>query len=726
MFKKKKKKKNSLERKLTKHFRNNPEKEYNYKQVAAVLEIKDTKTRNEIIKILNKLTSEKILKSSTKGKYKLEQIGSQYYQGILDVTSTGRGFVICDQLEQDILIPKNNINRAFQGDLVEVYVYKRKQKSGAFEGEIVAIIERNKTQFVGVLQIEKNYAFVLTRGPRMYTDFFIDKKQLEGYKNGDKVLVEYSDWPKKAESPYGTLIESFGPPGETNTEMHAILSDYGLPLHFPKEVEEAADAIDQSISLEEIKKRRDFRKTLTFTIDPKTAKDFDDALSFKILEEDKFEIGIHIADVSHYVKPHSILDEEAYERATSVYLVDRVVPMLPEVLSNGVCSLRPKEEKYTFSAVFTMNSKGEILEEWFGKTVIYSDHRFAYEEAQELIETKESTISKKVSLTGEAYDVSSDILTAVLKLDEIAKKLRTKRMKSGALSFDRVEVNFILKEDDTPESVYFKTSKDANKLVEEFMLLANKQVATFAGKRKNPLPFVYRIHDEPDAEKLTNLQTVVSNFGYNLNLQTKDVSRSLNNLLSDIQGKQEQNLIDTLTIRCMSKAEYNIDNIGHYGLAFNFYSHFTSPIRRYPDVMVHRLLEQHLAKEKVKNTETIQAACVHSSQREMIATKAERDSIKFMQIKFMEDKVGKVFEGVISGVTDRGIYVELVDNKCEGMVRIKDITGDFFNYDDSNHSLIGERTKKIYQLGDSIEVSVLKADLIKRHLDFKLSESNII
>ena len=718
----KKKKNNSLERRVTQHFRDNTGKQYNYKEVSGVLNIKDTKTRDEIIKILNRLTTEKTLSSPSKGKYTLVKASKDYYQGTLDVTSTGRGFVICEDLEHDIMIPKNNINRAFQGDLVEVYVYKRKQKSGAFEGEIVTILERKKTQFVGVLQIEKNYAFVLTRGPRMYTDFFIDKKQLDGYTNGDKVLVEYTDWPKRADSPYGTLIESFGPPGETNTEMHAILSDYGLPLHFPDEVEAAANAIEQSNRPEEIKKRRDFRDTLTFTIDPKTAKDFDDALSFKVLGKDRFEIGIHIADVSHYVQPNSVLDQEAYDRATSVYLVDRVVPMLPEVLSNGVCSLRPHEEKYTFSAVFTVNSKGEVLEEWFGKTVIYSDHRFAYEEAQELIETQAAKVSKEISLTGAAYTVSNDLLKGVLTLDEIAKKLRIKRMKNGALSFDRVEVNFILKEDDTPESVYFKTSKDANKLVEEFMLLANKQVASFAGNRKTPLPFVYRIHDEPDADKLNNLQMVVSNFGYKLDLKTKDVSKSLNVLLSDIQGKQEQNLIDTLTIRCMSKAEYNIDNIGHYGLAFNFYSHFTSPIRRYPDVMVHRLLEHHLAKQKVKDPDSIQAACVHSSQRELIATKAERDSIKFMQIKFMEDKIGKTFEGVISGVTDRGIYVELVENKCEGMIRIKDITGDYFNYDDKAHALVGERTKKRYQLGDSIDVSVLKADLIKRHLDFKLEE----
>ena len=718
----KKKKNNSLERKLIKQFRNNPNKEYNYKQVAAIFEITDTKKRNEIIRILNRLTSNKILSSLSKGKYKLQSTGEQYYQGILDVTSTGRGFVVCEELEHDIVIPKNNLNRAFQGDLVEVYVYKRKQKSGAFEGEITAILKRNKTQFVGVLQIEKNYAFVLTRGAKMYTDFFIDKKQLTGYNNGDKVLVEYSNWPKRAESPYGNLIESFGPQGDTRTEMHAILSDYGLPYRFPQEVENEANSIDQNIREEEIKKRRDFRKTLTFTIDPKTAKDFDDALSFKVLDENRFEIGIHIADVSHYVQSNSILDQEAFERATSVYLVDRVVPMLPEVLSNGVCSLRPREEKYCFSAVFTMNSKAEVLEEWFGKTVIYSNHRFAYEEAQELIETQKNKISDNISLTGKAYTVDNDTLLAVLSLDKLAKKLRIERMNQGALSFDRVEVNFILKEDETPESVFFKTSKDANKLVEEFMLLANRRVASFVGNRKTPLPFVYRIHDEPDVEKLNNLQMVVSNFGHKLDLKTKNVSKSLNRLLSDIQGKQEQNLIDTLTIRCMSKAEYKMENIGHYGLAFNFYSHFTSPIRRYPDIMVHRLLEKHLKKQEVKNIDFYQTACVHSSQREQLATKAERDSIKFMQIKFMEDKVGKVFEGVISGVTDRGVYVELVENKCEGMVRIKDLTGDFFNYDEKEHALIGERTKKRYQLGDSINVSVLKADLIKRHLDFKIKE----
>ena len=713
-----------IEKKMLSFFRENPGKEYNYKQIAAELNLRDTRRRNELIKFLNLNVASKQLLSPSRGMYALVETKKQYNQGILDVTSSGRGFVICEELEQDISIPKNGINKAFNGDLVEVYCYKRK-KNGSLEGEIVNIIERKKTTFVGTLQIDKNYAFVLTRGARMYTDFFIDKKQITpDYNDGDKVLVRFDEWPKRAESPFGTLIENFGPPGETATEMHAILSDYGLPLRFPEEVEAAAAEIDQRITAEEIKKRRDFREVLTFTIDPKTAKDFDDALSFEILGEDLYEVGIHIADVSYYVQPGSILDQEALDRATSVYLVDRVVPMLPEVLSNGVCSLRPHEEKYTFSAVFQINGKGEIKKEWFGRTVIYSDHRFAYEEAQDMIETQTPIVSEKHSLRNGSYTIDDATFNAVITLDKIARNLRKDRMKSGALSFDRVEVNFNLKEDNTPESVFFKTSKDANKLIEEFMLLTNKQVARFAGKRDKPLPMVYRIHDEPDPEKLNNLQTVVAGFGYQLNLKTKKISQSINELLLDTQGKQEQNMIDTLTIRCMSKAEYTTQNIGHYGLAFDYYAHFTSPIRRYPDVMVHRLLAQHLNKEKWTSIDQLEEASTHSSQREQLATKAERDSIKFMQIKFMENHIGEEFAGVISGVTDRGIYVEIIENKCEGMVRIKDVPGDYFFFDDRNHALVGERTKKIYQLGDTVTVTVAKADLIKRHLDFTMVQED--
>ena len=719
----KKNKYRHIEKKMLSFFRENPGKEYNYKQIAAVLELRDTRGRNELIKFLNLNVASQQLKSPSRGKYTLAANKKQYYQGRLEVTSSGRGFVICDDLDNDIRIPKSGLNTAFDGDFVEVYCYKRK-KNGALEGEIATILERKKTEFVGILQVEKNYAFVLMRNSKMYTDFFIDKKQLTAaYNDGDKVLVRFDEWPKRAESPFGTLIKNFGPPGETSTEMHAILSDYGLPYQFPEAVERAATQIDQRITPEEIKKRRDFRDVLTFTIDPKTAKDFDDALSFKILDDDLFEVGIHIADVSHYVQPGGVLDEEALSRATSVYLVDRVVPMLPEVLSNGVCSLRPHEEKYTFSAVFDITRKGRIKKEWFGKTVIYSDHRFAYEEAQDIIETKTAIVSEKNALSGESYSVDNATFNALLTLDEIAKNLRQDRMRKGAISFDRVEVNFNLKEDNTPESVYFKTSKDANKLIEEFMLLANKQVARFAGKREQPLPMVYRVHDEPDPDKLTNLQSVVAGFGYKFNLKTKNINQSINQLLADSHGKQEQNMIDTLTIRCMSKAEYTTNNIGHYGLAFDYYAHFTSPIRRYPDVMVHRLLQQHLEKTKVKSVELLEEASIHSSQQEQLATKAERDSIKFMQIKFMEHHIGHQFEGVISGVTERGIYVEIIENKCEGMVRIKDLPGDYFFYDDRQHCLVGERTNIIYQLGDLIQIKVEKADLIKRHLDFSIVQA---
>ena len=719
----KKNKYRHIEKKMLSFFRENPGREYNYKQIAAVLELRDTRGRNELIKFLNLNVASQQLKSPSRGKYTLAANKKQYYQGRLEVTSSGRGFVICDDLDNDIRIPRSGLNTAFDGDLVEVYCYKRK-KNGALEGEIATILERKKTEFVGILQVEKNYAFVLMRNSKMYTDFFIDKKQLTAaYNDGDKVLVRFDEWPKRAESPFGTLIKNFGPPGQTSTEMHAILSDYGLPYQFPEAVERAAAQIDQRITPEEIKKRRDFRDVLTFTIDPKTAKDFDDALSFKVLDDDLFEVGIHIADVSHYVQPGGVLDEEALSRATSVYLVDRVVPMLPEVLSNGVCSLRPHEEKYTFSAVFDITRKGRIKKEWFGKTVIYSDHRFAYEEAQDIIETKTAIVSEKNALSGESYSVDNATFNALLTLDEIAKNLRQDRMRKGAISFDRVEVNFNLKEDNTPESVYFKTSKDANKLIEEFMLLANKQVARFAGKREQPLPMVYRVHDEPDPDKLTNLQSVVAGFGYKFNLKTKNINQSINQLLADSHGKQEQNMIDTLTIRCMSKAEYTTNNIGHYGLAFDYYTHFTSPIRRYPDVMVHRLLQQHLEKTKVKSVELLEEASIHSSQQEQLATKAERDSIKFMQIKFMEHHIGHQFEGVISGVTERGIYVEIIENKCEGMVRIKDLPGDYFFYDDRQHCLVGERTNIIYQLGDLIQVKVEKADLIKRHLDFSIVQA---
>ncbi|MEC7068676.1 MAG: VacB/RNase II family 3'-5' exoribonuclease, partial [Bacteroidota bacterium] len=460
----------------------------------------------------------------------------------------------------------------------------------------------------------------------------------------------------------------------------------------------------------------------TFTIDPVTAKDFDDALSFAPLNNGRTEIGIHIADVSHYVKPESILDVEAYNRATSVYLVDRVVPMLPEILSNRACSLRPKEEKYTFSAVFTVNERMEIEKEWFGKTVILSDHRFSYEEVQCILDSGSKTVTADVALNQKEYSVSDEIFAALQKLDYFAKILRKKRMSNGALSFERVEVKFNLDDKNNPESIFFKSSKDAHKLVEEYMLLANKRVAEFVGKYKPKKTFVYRVHDLPDQDKLMNLKTMANKLGYHFNLETKQINTSLNNLLKDTHGKKEQELIDTLAIRCMSKAEYTVDNIGHYGLALDYYTHFTSPIRRYPDILVHRLLEFYLHGHQGINTLSLKESCIHASNKEQLATKAERDSVKYMQVKFMEEKIDQVFEGVISGVTDRGIYVEIIENKCEGLVKISELQGDYFNYNEKTHSLVGERTNKIHQLGDPVNVVVKKADLVKRQLDFILGE----
>lgn len=700
-------------------FKKSSNKVYNYKQIASKLNITDTSGRNQIIKTLKKLKAKQKIEEVDRGKYRV--VGStEYYTGIVDMTSRGQGYVICEDFEEDIFVPSHKINRALDGDEVEVYVYKRRRNNRP-EGEITNIVKRKKTEFVGVLQMQKNFAFVVVSNQKMYTDIFVPKNKINHAQNGDKVIVEIEDWPARADSPFGNIIQVLGKPGEHNTEIHSILAEYGLPYEFPEHVERSANKLDTSIQEDEIKKRRDMRDVLTFTIDPKTAKDFDDALSFQTLENGNYEIGIHIADVSHYVKPGTVLDDEAYDRATSVYLVDRVVPMLPEILSNGACSLRPNEEKYTFSAVFEINNKAEVLNQWFGRTVTYSDKRFAYEEAQVIIETKGNEIPADISLSGEAYTVSDAIVEATLKLDELAKIMRGKRMRQGAISFDKVEVRFNLDENSNPEGVYFKTQKDANKLIEEFMLLANRKVAAFIGKQEPEKTFVYRIHDEPDVDKLANLQTIISRFGYALNLKSrKTTTSSLNQLLEDVKGKGEQNMVDTLAIRSMSKAKYTTNNIGHYGLAFDYYSHFTSPIRRYPDVMVHRLLQYYLDGGKSANAEEYEEKCEHSSKMEALAASAERDSIKYMQIKFMQDHKDEEFVGVISGVTEWGIYVEIIANKCEGMVRIREIKDDYYNFDEKQYALVGEVTKNIYQLGDEVVVKVKNTDLVKRHLDFDL------
>ena len=692
-----------------------PSKSFNYKQIAAVLELSDTKSRNEIIRDLKILKAQDKIHETEIGKYQIIS-KAEYYEGIVDMTSRKTGYFVCDELEDDVFVPFINLNHALDGDKVKAYIYNRRS-SRKPEAEVLEILERKKSEFVGVIDIQKNFAFVTTANAKMYTDIFIPKNKIGDAEHGDVVLVTLEDWPKKADSPFGSVIKVLGKPGEHNTEIHAILAEYGLPYDFPIEVEAYANKIDTSITEEEIKKRRDMRDVLTFTIDPKDAKDFDDALSFQVLENGNYEIGVHIADVSHYLQEGTILDDEAYKRATSVYLVDRVVPMLPEVLSNFACSLRPHEEKYTFSAVFQLNNKAEVLDAWFGRTVTYSDQRFAYEEAQSIIETKSDVIPAEISLTGSEYIVPKPIVDATLKMDELAKILRRKRMAAGAISFDKVEVKFNLNEDAEPIGVYFKQSKDANHLIEEFMLLANRKVAEFIGKQKKT--FIYRIHDEPNEDKLINLQTVIAKFGYSINFKSKkDISNSLNNLLSEVVGRKEQNLVDTLTIRSMSKAAYSTENIGHYGLAFDYYSHFTSPIRRYPDVMAHRLLQYYIDGGKSVSEEEYEEKCQHSSQMEALAAQAERDSVKYMQVKYMQDHKDEEFLGVISGVTEWGIYVEIIENKCEGMVRIREIKDDYYTFDDKQYALVGEVSKNILQLGDEVYVKVKNADLVKKQLDF--------
>ena len=640
--------------------------------------------------------------------YRLHQRGVEM-TGRFVRKSNGKNSFIPDDGGDPIFIAERNSAHAMNNDRVRIAYYARRRGKTA-EGEVLEVLERANDSFVGTLEVTKNYAFLLTENRTLANDIFIPKDKLKGGRSGDKAVVKITEWPDKAKNPIGQVIDILGRAGDNNTEMHAILAEFGLPYSYPENVEAAADKIPDEISAEEIARREDFRRVTTFTIDPKDAKDFDDALSIRSLGGGQWEVGVHIADASHYVKEGTVIDKEAEKRATSVYLVDRTIPMLPERLCNLLCSLRPDEEKLAYSVIFQMNDKAEVLASRIVHTVIKSDRRFTYEEAQQVIETGEG-----------------DYKYELLELDRLAKQLREKRMAGGALEFDRVEVKFEIDEKGKPLRVYFKESKDANKLVEEFMLLANRTVAEAIGKvpkGKKAKVFPYRIHDLPDPAKLDTLAQFIARFGYKLRTagNRSDLSKSINRMLDDVKGKKEQNLIETVSIRAMQKACYSTHNIGHYGLGFEYYTHFTSPIRRYPDMMVHRLLTKYLDEHgRTVSEKKYEALCEHSSAMEQLAAQAERASIKYKQVEFMQEHLGQVYDGVISGVTEWGLYVELNENKCEGMIPIRDLDDDYYEYDEKNYCLRGRRKKHVYSLGDAITIKVARANLEKKQLDFALA-----
>ena len=700
--------KKELHRLLYDIFSGNPDQNFNYKQLAQRLGIKNMNAKQLIMTVLYEMKNDNMLTEESTGVFKFK-VNTIYVTGIIDLTAKGTAYLISDDCKEDVFIPQVGLNHALNGDKVKVLLYARSSKRRP-EGEVVEILERKKETFVGIIQCSKQYAFLVPTGKQLPYDIFIPLTDLNGAKDGEKAIVKITEWPENQKNPVGKVLEVLGTPGDNDTEMNAIMAEYELPVQFPTNVEKAAKRIKDAIPAEEIRTRRDFREITTFTIDPKDAKDFDDALSIRPIKDGLWEVGVHIADVTHYVKEGGIIDKEAEKRATSVYLVDRTIPMLPERLCNFICSLRPNEEKLAFSVIFDITEKGEVRDSRIVHTVINSDRRFTYEEAQQIIETK-----------------TGDFKEEVLMLDTIAKALREKRFAAGAINFDRYEVKFEIDEKGKPISVYFKESKDANKLVEEFMLLANRTVAEKVGrvpKNKKAKVLPYRIHDLPDPEKLENLSQFIARFGYKVRTSgTKtDISKSINHLLDDIHGKKEENLIETVSIRAMQKARYSTHNIGHYGLAFDYYTHFTSPIRRFPDMMVHRLVTKYMDGGRSVSESKYEDLCDHSSNMEQIAANAERASIKYKQVEFMSERLGQIYDGVISGVTEWGLYVELNENKCEGMVPIRDLDDDYYEFDEKNYCLRGRRKNKIYSLGDAITIRVARANLEKKQLDFALIE----